>query len=66
MNVTRRTWIPAHVRRMPARPDAYAAVHAELAAAFDQERRIEAAVAVMVREIELALDHDLQEFRRVA
>lgn len=64
--MTRTIWIPAHPRRMPARADAYGAIHAELAAAREQERRIEAAVAVMVWEIELALDRDLHELQRVA
>ncbi|PAQ03685.1 hypothetical protein LRP31_25700 [Mesorhizobium mediterraneum] len=57
--------VSQHVRSRPFSAE-YALVHSEMIAAWERDRKFESAVAVMVAEIELALDHDLHELQRVA
>lgn len=54
MTAARRTWVAAHIRRLP-HSEAYAEVHAELEAAWERQRRFEAAVAFIVTEVERGL-----------
>jgi hypothetical protein len=52
--------VSPYVRGRPFAAE-FDAVHAELFAALERDRKFEAAVAIMVREIELALEREISD-----
>ncbi|RWN33446.1 hypothetical protein [Mesorhizobium sp.] len=57
--------VSPHVRSRPFSKE-FEEIHSEMLAAWERDRKFEAAVTVMVREMAIALDHDLHELQRVA
>jgi hypothetical protein len=51
--------VSPHVRGRPFAAQ-FEAIHTELFAAQERDRKFEAAVAIMVREIEIALERELE------
>lgn len=44
--MTRLSPVRAHWRKLPERPDVFERIHAELAAAYERDKRIDAAIAL--------------------